>query len=38
MDEELDIERPGALVAYLRETGRVGAAETPRGEVLAGGV
>ena len=27
---ELDIERPGELVSYLRETGRIGAEETPR--------
>lgn len=35
---ELDIERPGELVSYLRETGRIAADETPRVEVLAGGV
>src|SRR3954465_12891595 len=38
MVEELDIERPGELVSFLRETGRIGAEETPRVEVLAGGV
>jgi 5-methylthioribose kinase len=38
MVEELDIERPGELVAYLRATGRIGPDETPRVEVLAGGV
>ena len=38
MDAELDIERPGELVAYLRATGRIAADETPRVEVLAGGV
>ena len=38
MDVELDIERPGALEAYLRDTGRISAAETVRVEVLAGGV
>jgi len=36
--EELDIERPGALVAYLRATGRIGADEEPAVRVLAGGV
>src|SRR3954464_13347838 len=35
---ELDIERPGELVSYLRETGRIAADETPRVQVLAGGV
>src|SRR6478752_5992363 len=35
---ELDIERPEELVSYLRETGRIGADETPRVQVLAGGV
>jgi 5-methylthioribose kinase len=38
MDEQLDIERPGALVSYLRETGRIASDESPRVEVLAGGV
>ena len=37
-NEELDIERPGALAAYLRETGRIGADEEPLVRVLAGGV
>lgn len=35
---DLDIERPGALVAYLRETDRIGVAEEPVVTVLAGGV
>src|SRR5215211_5450948 len=35
---ELDIEQPGALAAYLRETGRFGADEEPLVRVLAGGV
>src|SRR5947199_8263897 len=34
----LDIEQPDALVAYLREAGRVGPGETVRPRVLAGGV
>ena len=34
----LDIERPEALLAYLRGTGRIGADETPRLETLDGGV
>src|SRR3954471_353856 len=36
--DQLDIEQPGALVAYLRETGRIAPDEEPRIEVLAGGV
>src|SRR3712207_2275674 len=36
--EPLDIEQPGALVGYLRETGRVGEDEEPVIRVLAGGV
>src|SRR5258706_5364735 len=36
--DDLDIERPGALVAYLRETARIAPNESPRIEVLAGGV
>ncbi len=39
MDAELlDIERPGALVGYLKETGRVGEGEEPVVRVLTGGV
>ena len=34
----LDIEQPGALVAYLREHGRIEPDESPRVSVLAGGV
>ena len=34
----LDIEQPAELLAYLRATGRIDAAETPRIEVLQGGV
>ena len=34
----LDIEQPAALVAYLRDTGRVSPTETVRPRVLAGGV
>lgn len=36
--EELDIERPGVLTAYLRNTGRIGPNEEPHVQVLAGGV
>src|SRR4051812_5023711 len=36
--DELNIEQPGALVAYLRAAGRIGADEAPHVEVLAGGV
>jgi 5-methylthioribose kinase len=36
--EPLDIEQPGALVGYLKETGRVGGGEEPVVRVLAGGV
>ena len=36
--ELLDIERPGALVEYLRRTGRIGEGEEPRVRVLTGGV
>jgi 5-methylthioribose kinase len=36
--EHLDIEQPGALVGYLKETGRVGEGEEPVVRVLAGGV
>ena len=35
---ELDIEQPAALLRYLREGGWIGAQETPRLTVLAGGV
>lgn len=34
----LDIEQPGALTTYLRETGKIGPDEAPRVTVLAGGV
>jgi 5-methylthioribose kinase len=36
--DDLDIERPGALLAWLREAGWIGPEETPRVETLAGGV
>jgi 5-methylthioribose kinase len=36
--EALDIEQPGALVGYLKETGRVSEGEEPVVRVLAGGV
>ena len=36
--ELLDIEQPGALVRYLKETGRVSEDEEPVVRVLAGGV
>jgi hypothetical protein len=36
--ELLDIEQPGALVGYLKVTGRVGEGEEPVVRVLAGGV
>lgn len=35
---EINIEQPAELIAYLRETGRIGPEEVPRIEVLAGGV
>ena len=38
MPKELDIERPGALLAYLRATNRVDPEEEPAIRVLAGGV
>ena len=38
MNQPLDIEDANSLLAYLRETGRIGADETPRVRVLAGGV
>jgi 5-methylthioribose kinase len=34
----LDIEQPEQLIAYLRASGRIGAGESPRVTVLAGGV
>jgi aminoglycoside phosphotransferase (APT) family kinase protein len=36
--EEFDIEQPAALIAYLRETARIAPDESPRIEILAGGV
>jgi tRNA A-37 threonylcarbamoyl transferase component Bud32 len=38
MSSPLDIEQPGALISYLRETGDIAPDEQPRIEVLAGGV
>jgi hypothetical protein len=38
MPDDLDIEQPGALVAYLRATGRIPPDESPRTEILKGGV
>ena len=38
MTTELDIEQPGALLRYLRETGRIDPDEEPAIHVLAGGV
>ena len=38
MTDDLDIERPGDLLAYLRETGRIAPDETPRFQTLGGGV
>src|SRR5262249_30208506 len=38
MTEELDIEHPGALLTYLRQTGRVAPTEEPEIKVLPGGV
>ena len=38
MPDELDIEQPGALTAYLRATARIPPDESPRIEILAGGV
>ncbi len=38
MTADLDIEQPGALLAYLRETGRIDPAEEPAIRVLTGGV
>ena len=36
--DSLDIERPDALLAYLRASGRIGPREQPRLQALAGGV
>jgi hypothetical protein len=38
MTSDLDIEQPGVLLAYLRETGRIEPDEEPAIRVLAGGV
>jgi 5-methylthioribose kinase len=38
MGNDLDIEQPGALLSYLRGTGRIGEEEKPVVQVLAGGV
>src|SRR5436190_19115938 len=38
MGDELDIEEPQALMAYLRSTGRIDRAEEPQIKVLTGGV
>ncbi len=38
MTDELDIERHEQLIAYLRDTGRIGRDETPRCTTLGGGV
>src|SRR3954452_12628274 len=38
MPDDLDIEQPGALTAYLRATDRIPADESPRTEILQGGV
>jgi 5-methylthioribose kinase len=38
MRTQLDIEQPDELLAYLRETGRIGETETPEARTLAGGV
>jgi 5-methylthioribose kinase len=38
MTEELDIEQPGALLSYLRRTGRIAPDEVPHVHVLPGGV
>jgi 5-methylthioribose kinase len=37
-DQSLDIEKPDALVAYLRASGRIAADETPKVRTLGGGV
>lgn len=38
MTARLDIEQPDALLRYLRDTGRIGAEETPAFQTLGGGV
>src|SRR3712207_9220852 len=38
MGTNLDIEQPGALLSYLRGTGRIGEEEDPVVHVLAGGI
>ncbi len=38
MNPDLDIERPGDLLAYLRAEGRIAPDETPRFQTLGGGV
>lgn len=38
MTDDLDIERPGELARYLRQTGRIASDEEPSIAVLAGGV
>jgi 5-methylthioribose kinase len=38
MSAEMDIEQPGALAAYLHETGRIDDGEEPAVQVLGGGV
>ena len=38
MNADLDIERPGELLAYLREQGRIAPDEVPQFHVLGGGV
>lgn len=38
MNAELDIERPGELLAYLREQGRIPPDEVPQFHILGGGV
>lgn len=38
MSDDLDIERPEHLLAYLREAGRIGAGEVPAMRALPGGV
>jgi len=38
LNNALDIEDPAALLAYLRETGRIGPDESPHFTTLAGGV
>src|SRR3712207_3234817 len=38
MGTDIDIEQPGALLSYLRGTGRIGVEEDPVVRVLAGGI